>query len=73
MPELVHYVYAKLTDEQYEAVRRLARRDRQNVANFVRSCINDRLTDEQVGLLIEQSAWIPLRMAKAPHRRRERD
>lgn len=41
-----HYAYAQVTDAEYEVIKRLAARDDQTVADFVRSCINDRIAEE---------------------------
>lgn len=41
-----HYAYALLSDAEYAEIKRLADRDGHSIADFVRSCINDRIAEE---------------------------
>ena len=55
-----HYAYANVTAEEYAVIRRFAERDGQTIADFVRSCINDRIAEED-----ESLAWVA-QPAEAP-------
>jgi hypothetical protein len=47
-----HYAYAPLSEAEYAVIKELARRDGQTIADFVRSCLNDRLADEGADVVL---------------------
>ncbi len=61
-----HYAYAPLSDAEYAVVKTLARRDGQTIADFIRSCLNDRLAEEGADVLL-----VELKEHSGPKRRKD--
>lgn len=51
-----HYAFALCTDEEYEVIQRIAKRECLSISDFVRRCVNGYLLEEgdEVSLLAER-------------------